>query len=91
MELFLTIFRPSPVRIINIHFSNIPLFLFKSDADDRELIVNSMQKLMYDVATPVDGSDTRDACVYFRPRESTDKTYFKIQYGNGCSAHVSGL
>jgi hypothetical protein len=62
-----------------------------TDADDRELIVNSMQKLMHDVATPVDGSDTRDTCVYFRPRESTDKTYFKIQYGNGCSAHVGYL
>jgi hypothetical protein len=62
-----------------------------TDADDRQLIVNSMQRLMYDVATPVDGTDTRNACVYFRPRQSTDAVYFKIQYGNGCSANVGYL
>jgi hypothetical protein len=59
-----------------------------TNANDQQTIVNAMRTLMYAVATPVDGTTTRNACIYFRPREATDKTYFKIQYGNGCSAHV---
>jgi hypothetical protein len=55
---------------------------------DREMITNAMHRLMYDVATPKPDTDDRLACVYFRPRESTDKVYFKIQYGTGCSANV---
>ncbi len=44
---------------------------------------------MYAVGTPIPGSNDRNACVYFRPRQSTDRTYFKIEYGDGCSANVS--
>lgn len=62
-----------------------------TDANDRQMITNSMLMLMYYVATPVAGTDTRNACVYFRPREATDTVYFKIQYGNGCSANVGYL
>jgi len=40
------------------------------------------------IKTPIADSQQRTACVFFRPRQSTDKNYFKIQYGNGCSAHV---
>lgn len=43
---------------------------------------------MYDVATTIPNSDERSACVYFRPRQSNDQVYIKIQYGNGCSANV---
>jgi len=43
---------------------------------------------MYAVGTPISGSTQRTACVYFRPRTSTDKVYLKVQYGNGCNAHV---
>jgi hypothetical protein len=50
-----------------------------------------MQTLMFAVGTPIANSQQRTTCVYFRPRQSTDKTYFKIQYGNGCSAHVSNF
>lgn len=59
-----------------------------TDANDRQMIINAMQILMYSVATPMPDSNQRSACVYFRPREATDQAYFKIQYGNGCSAHV---
>jgi len=47
-----------------------------------------MNTLMYAVGTPISGSTQRTACVYFRPRTSTDKVYLKVQYGNGCSANV---
>ena len=43
---------------------------------------------MYAVATEIPNSNDRSACVYFRPRESNDQVYIKIQYGDGCSANV---
>jgi hypothetical protein len=59
-----------------------------TNAKDQKTITDAMNKLMFDVGTPKPDSADRTACVWFRPRQSTDKTYFKIQYGNGCSAHV---
>jgi len=59
-----------------------------TNANDRKTITDAMNTLMYAVGTPIAGSNQRNACIFFRPRQSTDKTYFKIQYGNGCSAHV---
>lgn len=59
-----------------------------TDAKDQQTIVQAMYTLMYDVATSQPNTDDRSACVYFRPREATDNVYLKIQYGNGCSAHV---
>jgi hypothetical protein len=59
-----------------------------TDMNDQKTITDAMHTLMYDVATPKPGTTERAACVYFRPRVSTDTVYFKIQYGNGCSAHV---
>jgi hypothetical protein len=59
-----------------------------SVAGDRQKITDAMQALMYDVASPKPGTNERTACVFFRPRQAADKVYFKIQYGNGCSAHV---
>jgi len=50
-----------------------------------------MQTLMFAVGTPIANSEQRTACIYFRPRQAADKAYFKIQYGNGCSAHVSNF
>jgi hypothetical protein len=64
-------------------------FFSKSDMKDQKTITDAMHKLMYDVATPKPGTTQRTACVYFRPRVSTDKVFLKIQYGNGCSATVS--
>jgi len=58
------------------------------DPADQQKIADAMSTLMYDVATPIAGSNERYACVYFRPRTSTDKVYLKVQYGNGCSANV---
>jgi hypothetical protein len=62
-----------------------------SNAQDKKKITDAMQTLMFAVGTPIANSQQRTTCVYFRPRQSTDKTYFKIQYGNGCSAHVGHL
>jgi hypothetical protein len=59
-----------------------------TNADDQKKITNAMQMLMYAVGTPIANSADRKACVFFRPRQSTDKVYFKIQYGTGCSANV---
>lgn len=57
-------------------------------AKDQSTITAAMSTLMYAVGTPVAGSTSRNACIYFRPRQAADKNYIKIQYGNGCSAHV---
>jgi hypothetical protein len=59
-----------------------------SNAQDRKKITDAMQTLMFAVGTPIANSEQRTACIYFRPRQAADKAYFKIQYGNGCSAHV---
>jgi len=59
-----------------------------TDAKDQQKITEAMHTLMYAVATPKPNTDERTVCVYFRPRQTTDKVYLKIQYGNGCSAHV---
>ncbi|UJR35535.1 hypothetical protein I4U23_028289 [Adineta vaga] len=56
--------------------------------DDQNKITGAMQILMYAVGTPISGSTSRYACIYFRPRRSDDQIFVKIQYGNGCSAHV---
>ena len=58
------------------------------DSKDQQTITTAMNTLMYAVGTPISGSTQRTACVYFRPRTSTDKVYLKVQYGNGCSANV---
>jgi hypothetical protein len=47
-----------------------------------------MRTLMYAVGTPIAGSTSRTACVYFRPKTSSDKDYLRIVYGNGCSSTV---
>lgn len=48
-----------------------------------------MDTLMYDTGSSIDGSTSRNRCVYFRPREPTDETFLTFQYGSGCNAHVS--
>jgi hypothetical protein len=48
-----------------------------------------MNKLMFDVGTPQANGTGRTACVFFRPSQAGDKEILKVQYGNGCSAHVS--
>ena len=48
-----------------------------------------MNKLMFDVGTPQVNGTGRTACVFFRGAQTGDKEILKIQYGNGCSAHVS--
>jgi len=62
-----------------------------TNAKDQKTITDAMNTLMYAVGTPIPNSQERKACVFFRPRQSTDKVFFKIQYGNGCSAHVGHL
>jgi len=62
-----------------------------TNTNDQKTITDAMQTLMFAVGSPIAGSQNRKACVHFRPRESTDKTFFKIQYGNGCSANVGYL
>ena len=47
-----------------------------------------MQRLMYDVGTPIPGQTLRRTCVYFRPKQSQDRSYVRVIYGNGCSATV---
>ncbi|CAF4864307.1 unnamed protein product [Rotaria sp. Silwood1] len=59
-----------------------------SDANDRNTITKAMNKLMYDVGTPVPDQTTRKVCVFFRPAQTGDKEVLKIQYGNGCSASI---
>jgi hypothetical protein len=59
-----------------------------TNANDQKTITDAMNTLMYTVGTPIADSQQRTACIFFRPRQSTDKSFFKIQYGNGCSAHV---
>jgi hypothetical protein len=59
-----------------------------TDTVDQKKITDAMNTLMYAVGTPIENSNQRTACVYFRPRQSTDKVYLKVQYGNGCSANV---
>jgi hypothetical protein len=56
--------------------------------NDREMIINAMDTLMFDTGTLIAGSVSRYVCVYFRPRQPTDKIFLTIQYGNGCNAHV---
>jgi len=48
-----------------------------------------MATLMYAVGTPVQGSNQRQTCVYFRPRTAYDTDYFRVVYGDGCSGTVS--
>ncbi|CAF1971514.1 unnamed protein product [Rotaria magnacalcarata] len=71
-----------PNRIIPYDISAI------SNANDRKTITDAMNKLMYDVGTPQVNGTGRTACVFFRPSQNGDKEILKIQYGNGCSAHV---
>jgi hypothetical protein len=59
-----------------------------TNAQDQKKITDAMLKLMIAVGTPTDDPTKLAACIYFRPRQSTDKTYIKVQYGNGCSASV---
>ncbi|CAF1187129.1 unnamed protein product [Adineta ricciae] len=59
-----------------------------TNAQDQQKITNAMNTLMYAVATPIANSQSRTACVFFRPRQSSDKDYISIQYGSGCSANV---
>ena len=65
--------------------------LKKKDPKDRRTVLESMSILMYSVGIPIPDSDERAECVSFRPRQSTDQHYIKIQYGNGCSANVCSL
>lgn len=59
------------------------------DIQHQKMVTDAMHILMYDVGTPISGSVSRVPCVYFRPREAKDQNFVKIQYGTGCSAHVS--
>jgi len=77
--------RQWPSRIIPYDISAI------TNAQNQKTITDAMQTLMYAVATPKPNTQERTACVYFRPRQATDKVFVKIAYGNGCSAHVGHL
>ncbi|CAF3118680.1 unnamed protein product [Rotaria sp. Silwood2] len=46
-----------------------------------------MDWVVYDTGSPIADTDSRMRCVYFRPRETGDKTFLTIQYGQGCNAH----
>jgi hypothetical protein len=59
-----------------------------TDVNDQKIITDAMRTLMYAVGTPQANTTSRKACVFFRPRVSTDAVAFKIQYGTGCSANV---
>ena len=56
--------------------------------NDRKMITDAMDLIMYDTGSSIEGSTWRNPCVYFRPRTSSDASYFTIQYGTGCNAHV---
>lgn len=58
------------------------------DAADRQMITDAMQLIMYDTGSPIEGSQSRNPCVYFRPRVASDESFFTIRYGTGCNAHV---
>jgi hypothetical protein len=62
---------------------------YATDATDQKKVVQAMERLMYDVGTPITNSTKRKNCVVFRPRQSTDKIYVEIKYGTGCGALVS--
>jgi len=71
-----------PNRVIPYDISAI------SNTDERTLITNAMNQLMFDVGTAIANQTSRQTCVFFRPAQSTDKEVLKIQYGTGCSASV---
>jgi hypothetical protein len=58
------------------------------DPADQTKIVQAMNTLMFAVGTPIANSQNRQNCVFFRPRQASDPVYIRIQYGQGCSAHV---
>ena len=59
------------------------------DTADRKKITDTMNDLMWDVGRQKPGTQERTACVYFRPRQASDRGYINIQYGTGCGALVS--
>ena len=56
--------------------------------EHRNTILKAMQTMMYAVGTPIPGKSSRKTCIYFRPKQSQDKTYVQIGYGKGCSSTV---
>lgn len=56
--------------------------------EDRNLILQAMDTLMYAVGTPIPEKTARKTCVHFRPKQRGDRRSFKIVYGTGCSATV---
>jgi hypothetical protein len=62
---------------------------YPTDATDQKKVIQAMERLMYDVGTPITNSTKRKNCVVFRPRQPTDKIYVEIEYGTGCGALVS--
>lgn len=56
--------------------------------NDRKMITDAMDLIMYDTGSPIEGSTWRNTCVYFRPSTSNDESHFTIRYGTGCNAHV---
>ncbi|UJR20064.1 hypothetical protein I4U23_023197 [Adineta vaga] len=62
-----------------------------TDPKDQKKITDAMNTLMYAVGTPTTNPQQRTACIFFRPRQAADTKFIKIQYGNGCSAHVGHI
>lgn len=65
------------------------ILLYIVASSDKKMITDAMHTLMYAVGTPISGQTTRTACVYFRPKTSSDTDYLRFVYGGGCSATVS--
>jgi len=60
-----------------------------TDQAHKDMILSSMKRLMWDVATPT-SSTSRSVCVIFREKTAEDKNFLKAQYGDGCSCSVGG-
>jgi hypothetical protein len=58
------------------------------NAGDRQMIETAMQHVMYDTGSPIANSQSRNPCVYFRPKQASDATFVTIVYGQGCNAHA---
>ncbi|CAF3050423.1 unnamed protein product [Rotaria sp. Silwood2] len=59
-----------------------------TNTNDRDIVRNAMDWVVYDTGSPIADTNSRMPCVYFRPRETGDKTFLTIQYGQGCNAHM---
>lgn len=93
--------RPWPNRIIPYDLSSITcechyqtrskffaMIICFVASTNQNIIRNAMQRMMYDVGTPIPGQTSRRTCVYFRPKQSQDRSYVRVIYGDGCSGTV---